>query len=154
MKIEKVKKLLTQNVLLIQKSLISFEKSLLKCRQIELDKELSFEEQEALDSLTSKFARISDIFTQKIIRAVSIIYREEPKTFIDLANFAEKIGLISNAEILLNIRDLRNEIAHEYVDDEILLLYQKSIELAEDLTKQINITTKYIKGNNLLKMDF
>jgi len=42
---------------------------------------------------------------------------------IDAVNFLEKIGIVESAEDLLNIRGLRNQIAHDYVTEDLNSLY-------------------------------
>ena len=49
--------------------------------------------------------------------------QENIKTIIDGANFLEKLEIIENADDLLNIREIRNQIAHEYVDMELPTLF-------------------------------
>lgn len=153
MSIKNTIKLLNKNSELLKKSLIDFEKSINKCKTINLEENLTFEEQESLDALASKFARISDIFTQKIIKSVAIIYRENCNTFIDRINFAEKIGLIPDASVLIEIRDLRNDIAHEYIDENLILLYKKLIELSQKLLIIIDNSFKNIETNDLFKLE-
>ena len=41
-----------------------------------------------------------------------------------MANFLEKIGILDKAEDLTNIRELRNQIAHDYVADDINDLFK------------------------------
>lgn len=147
MKIEKYKKLLEFYKQIIDYAKHSLVLSLEKCRKIDLNTEISFEEQESLDSLNSKFARLFDILVQKILVSIILLNREEAKTFIDKANFAEKIGLIDSAKSLIDIRDLRNEIAHEYVIDDLIELYKKTIELSEHLIDIIDSTLDYLKAN-------
>ena len=53
-----------------------------KCKMIGLESNYSFEEQESFDSLTSKFNRSSDLFTQKIIRTVGMLLHESFVPFL------------------------------------------------------------------------
>ena len=55
---------------LLQASVITLQLSIVKCRSIGQKEIYSFEELESFDSLTSKFNRTSDIFTQKVLRTV------------------------------------------------------------------------------------
>ena len=45
----------------------------IKCKKIGIKTEYSFEETESFDSLSSKFARTADIFTQKVLKTLFII---------------------------------------------------------------------------------
>jgi hypothetical protein len=64
-------------------------------------------------------------------------------------NKAEKLGIIYSADELLNIRDLRNQIAHEYLPEAIHDLMSDVIELYPSLKRNIDITQDY-----LLKRDW
>ena len=90
MNAQNIQRLLESNRELLKRSLPSFEKSLTKCRRIALSANLSFEEEECFDSLTSKFSRISDIYTQKVLKSVTFLLREEAIIFIDRMNLCEK----------------------------------------------------------------
>lgn len=142
----KTLELLKHNYSLLLQSIQTLNKSLDKCKKIGVKKNYSFEEMESFDSLTSKFARTSDIYTQKVLRTVLILLREAQNTFIDMANKAEQINLINTADDLISIRDLRNEIAHEYLLEELHEIYKQTIEYSEKLIDNINTTKIYINN--------
>ena len=136
--------LLKYNYAILLQSIQTLEKSLEKCKKIGGKDNYSFEEMESFDSLTSKFARTSDIYTQKVLRTVLILLRESQNTFIDMVNKAEQIELINSADNLINIRDLRNEIAHEYIEEELFEIYKQTITYTEILINNINLSKNYI----------
>jgi hypothetical protein len=139
--------LLNESFLKLEVSLKSFELSYNKCKDIGLKANYSFGEAEAFDSLTSKFARISDIFTQKILRSIFLLLHEGTPSLIDLANSAEKLNIIKDADTLLLIRDIRNQISHEYDEENLNLIYNQIFELAyllkEDIFKSKQFAYKY-----------
>jgi len=139
-----IRNVLDQNRKLLTQALQSFEKSLAKCQSIPLVEPLSFEAEESFDSLTSKFARISDVFTQKVLKSIVLLMREDAPTFVDRMNFCEKLLLIPSAEDLISIRDLRNLIAHEYSEDRILEIYQETLALSGKLVLAIQQTEQSI----------
>jgi len=104
-----------------------------KCSQLTPSPRQSFEEEESFDALTSKFARCSDILTQKVLKTVVFILREEAPTFVDRMNLCEKLGAIPSAKSLIEIRDLRNTIAHEYAMDDLMELYVDVLKLCPQL---------------------
>jgi len=71
-------------------------------------------ELESYEALTARFARAIDILTQKVFTSIFLILAENPVSFIDKCQLAEKIGMIKNASNLIKMRGLRNEIIHEY----------------------------------------
>ena len=100
--------LLDLNWNLLKQALPSFERSLVKCRDFDFSLPISFETEESLDALSSKFSRVSDIFTQKVLKTLIFVLREDAPTFLDRMNLCEKLGIIPSAEEIIAIRDLRN----------------------------------------------
>ncbi len=90
------------------------EKSHTKCSVTGVKPKYSDDELEAFDALTSRFARASDILTHKVFPLIDMIEFEPRGSFLDTINRAEKRGLIPSAFLFKEIRELRNEIAHEY----------------------------------------
>lgn len=106
-------------------------------------------ELERLELLSSRFARSSDFLTQKVLKNYFILVQENYKTFLDLCDICEKYGFIEKSDSLLNIRDLRNQIAHEYEDEALNALYQEIFNFTPVLMNMINIVIENI--NNSLK---
>lgn len=101
------------------------------------------------ESLTSRFARTSDIFTQKVMKGIILILREDAKTFIDKANLFEKLDICS-AEELKMIRDLRNEITHEYKMGDITEIFEAVIEYSEKLLDITEKAKNYVIDRKML----
>ena len=135
--------LLDLNWSLLKQALPSFERSLVKCRDLDFSLPISFEAEESLDALSSKFSRVSDIFTQKVLKTFIFVLREDAPTFLDRMNLCEKLGIIPSAEELIAIRDLRNIIAHEYLSENLVEIYMEIIELSDDLLKAILETERF-----------
>jgi hypothetical protein len=142
--------LLNLNWNLLKQALPSFERSLVKCRDIDFSPPISFETEESLDALSSKFSRVSDIYTQKVIKTLLFLLREDAPTFLDRMNLCEKLGIIPSAEELIAIRDLRNIIAHEYLSENLLEIYREIIRLSDNLMKSITLTDKFLSERKFL----
>jgi uncharacterized protein YutE (UPF0331/DUF86 family) len=113
------------------------------------------EELERLESLTSRFARLADLLIQKIMRLIDELELTPDGTVLDRIQRAEKRGWIESGRDLVEIRELRNLIAHEYATDRMPEIYQavsaltpkllmivpKIRSYAEQLTKQYSQTT-------------
>lgn len=123
--------------------------SLQRCKKIGMKTDYSLEELDRFESLTSRFARTSDIYTQKVMKGVILILREEANTFIDRANLFEKLE-VSSAEDLKLIRDLRNEISHEYKIDDITEIFEAVIEYSDKLIEVIKRTKAFAEKKNLI----
>ena len=135
--------LLDLNWSLLKQALPSFERSLVKCRDLDFSLPISFETEESLDALSSKFSRVSDIFTQKALKTLIFVLREDAPTFLDRMNLCEKLGIIPSAEELIAIRDLRNIIAHENLSENLVEIYMEIIELSDTLLKAILETERF-----------
>jgi uncharacterized protein YutE (UPF0331/DUF86 family) len=89
------------------------------CSRIGLKVGYDDEERDRFESLTSKFARLSDLILKQAIKTIDILDLEEaPETVRDAINRAEKKGLISSAAKFIEIRQLRNRISHEYAESD------------------------------------
>lgn len=148
---EKLQLVLEQNLDLLTKSAKTLNISVQKCSDIGVKSEYSFEEQESFDALTSKYSRTTDIYIQKVLRSLFNLLREPQLTIIDLSNRAEKLDIITSAKDLLEIRDLRNSIAHEYIEEIINELYQQTLNFTDVLNNCIDKTKFYIETKRLLE---
>lgn len=117
------------------------------CEKYGEKKVYPFEELDHLEALTSRFARLSDILTQKIFRLIDEIDLETPGTLRDRLNRAEKKSLISSAESFVQMRFLRNDIAHEYMPQAIQQIYQKVMMMTPILLASVNEIKQYTKSN-------
>jgi hypothetical protein len=135
---------------LLQSSVNTLQLSVQKCQVIGIKESYTFEELESFDSLTSKFNRTSDIFTQKVLRTIWMLLHEPFAPFIDMMNNCEKIGILQSADQMIEIRDLRNQIAHEYLPDAIRELVPECIELSANLLENIGICKLFLQSRGWL----
>ena len=142
------RQLLAEELYLLDKSVETLKLSVIKCEKLVGKYDLSFEEMESLDSLTSKFSRTSDLYTQKVLRTIWMLLHEPFVPFIDLLNKAEKMNLIIQADQLIEIRDLRNQIAHEYIPEAINELIPEVIANCTILFQNILQSETFIKNRN------
>ncbi len=148
MSISKKRKLLISQMeaylALLDKSVVALCYSYKKCSAIKEKQKYDLEQQESFEALTSRFARTSDILTQKVFKTLFILLQENTKTIIDAANFLEKLEIIEKADDLLNIREIRNQIAHEYVESDIKALFHDVLRYVPLLKKIIDNVKNYI----------
>ena len=134
---QRYRSVLDEAILSLDKSLTALNHSYQKCSDIiNASLDYSLDEQESFEALASRFARSSDILTQKVLKTLYILLQEDIKTVIDGANFLEKLEIIDNADDLLNIQAIRNQIAHDYIQDDLEAFYQEIIDFIP-LLKQI-----------------
>lgn len=142
--------ILNEEWLLLASSMRTLQLSVEKCTLIGTKQEYTFTELESFDSLTSKFGRSSDIYTQKVLRTTWILLHEAFGPFIDMMNGMEKIGVIHSSDQLLDIRDLRNKIAHEYLPDAIKSLIPDVIHFSSILEENIKTTEQFLTEHHWL----
>ncbi|MCK4799052.1 MAG: hypothetical protein KAT05_16885 [Spirochaetes bacterium] len=144
-------KVLKEQLISLEKAKDILEYSYKRCNKIEIKEGYSYEEMDKFESLTSRFARLSDIFIQKILRIIEIIDLEPQETVRDRINKAEKKGLIESAEKFKEIRILRNSIAHEYIMEALLDIFKNVLEYTPILFDSVDRVKQYCiryKKNN------
>lgn len=120
--------LLKKQLQQMHKAAASLEWSLQRCRPLD-SKQLSSEDEEKFETLTARFARMSDILIQKIFRQIDELDLESPGTIRDRINRAEKKALIDSAREFVVIRELRNAIAHEYEEEALSKIHSEVLRL-------------------------
>lgn len=125
-------------------------RSLKRCQKVAAKSELSAADLDAFEALTSRFARLSDMILQKLFRGLDRIELEDSGTLLDALNRAEKRGLVDSAAAFREIRELRNEIAHEYAQEELSELFegvlQHSPALLEIVRRADDYCLRYLSG--------
>jgi hypothetical protein len=96
-----------------------------------------------LENVTNRFARLSDILIQKIFRSIDQVMLETPGSIIDVIQRAEKRGLC-DASIMRYMRELRNAIAHEYSDEDLLALFLTVNRMSDKLLDIFSKTTLFV----------
>jgi 2-oxo-4-hydroxy-4-carboxy--5-ureidoimidazoline (OHCU) decarboxylase len=86
--------------------------SMTRCQDLIGRHELSMEEMERLESLTSRFARLADLLIQRIFRLIDDIELTGASTVLDRIYRTEKRGFGAASDII-KICELRNIIAYE-----------------------------------------
>ena len=82
-------------------------------QQIESDPILA----ERLDAFVSRFGRLQDTVGDKLLPALLLALAERSGPAIDNLDKAEKLGFIESADTWMELRRLRNQMVHEYIED-------------------------------------
>ena len=94
-----------------------------------------------IDQLIFRFSKLQDSLGEKIFPAILILSGEEvkKKTFIDILNRIEELGIVYKIK-WLQLRESRNEIAHEYSFNagEIVNAINRIFTVSDDLIKIYN----------------
>jgi uncharacterized protein with HEPN domain len=108
----KLKEKLRIDIETLQKLEANLCESVEICRSLNFDT-LNLQANREIEALTARFERAQDYFVTKVLRMIDILEGEEGVT-IDVLNRSEKRGLIESSDQFLEMRRLRNKIAHEY----------------------------------------
>lgn len=72
---------------------------------------------ERVDAFVSRFGRLQDTLGDKLLPSLLSALGENPAPKIDMLDRAERLGLIASSEQWMQLRRLRNQMIHEYVED-------------------------------------
>jgi hypothetical protein len=91
--------------------------TLLQANQLETEIELA----ERVEAFVGRFGRLQDTVGDKLLPLLLAALGEKPSAAIDNLDRAERLGLINSADEWMTMRNLRNQMVHEYVEDPVLL---------------------------------
>ncbi len=115
------------------------------CSKIGVKKDYADDEFDAFETLTSRYARTADIIIYKVFRSIDAVEFENHGSLIDVLNRAHRSGFFESIEKIRQIKELRNEIAHEYVKDDIIELFGEVVEAVPELFKIFENISGYMK---------
>jgi hypothetical protein len=75
--------------------------------------DLSRQDLREIGALTDRFQRAQDFFVSHTLRSIDLLSGDQGTT-LDVLQRAEQRGVIDSADVYLEMRALRNKIAHEY----------------------------------------
>lgn len=118
---------------------------------------LNEEEIAYVDQFIYRFAKLQDTIGQKLFKVVLLTLDEDVsrKSAMDIFNRLEQLGIIKDYDVWKGLRELRNELAHEYENDnkqaadKLIIL----IESAPKLEKYLVDIIQYLHGKGLLTSD-
>jgi hypothetical protein len=90
---------------------------------------------ERVDAFVSRFGRLQDTLGDKLLPVLLSALGEKVSAVIDNLDRAERLGLIPSAEQWMEIRKLRNQMVHDYVEDPIVLA--DALETAHDFVPML-----------------
>jgi hypothetical protein len=120
----------------LQQAAAHLQHSVLRCAGAQGWQEPTPEQLERLESLASRFARLTDILIQRIFRLADELELVGSSTVLDRIYRAEKRQWVE-AESLINMRELRNLIAHEYAADAMAEIYNAVLKYSPILLATI-----------------
>lgn len=90
-----------------------------------------------LDMITNRFGKLQDIIGAKILPLIlELLGETDTASFIDKLNRLEKLNIINSASWWMELREIRNQITHDYPNN-----YE---QLATDFNKLISFATELL----------
>jgi uncharacterized protein YutE (UPF0331/DUF86 family) len=125
----------------------SYEKSL----RIQNKEQFTEDDLDALENLASRYAKACDLLIHKVFRSIDKVEFEDEGTLIDVANRAEKRELIDSVDELREMKDLRNQIVHEYISENLKGLFNDIMNFIPKLFEIQKKVEKYCKKYEIAK---
>jgi len=139
-----MKEKLLQDKELLKKQLFWIDISYDECKIIGVKKEYSIEEFGKFETLCSRYSSSIDFLIRKIFRTLDEYEFENQGTLVDIVNNAHKRGLFEDVDELRIMKDVRNSIVHEYIEDELTEMFEEVLEYTSKLIDIIHNTLDYM----------
>ena len=97
--------------------LFTIEFTLQQATRLEADHDLA----ERVEAFVGRFGRLQDTVGDKLLPMLLDALGEKTSAVIDNLDRAERLGLLNSADEWMTIRNLRNQMVHEYVEDPVVL---------------------------------
>src|SRR5450759_798838 len=91
--------------------------ALTQAAQIEADADLA----ERVEAFVGRFGRLQDTVGDKLLPMLLTALGEKTSAAIDNLDRAERLGLLNSADEWMTMRNIRNQMIHEYVEDPVVL---------------------------------
>jgi len=76
---------------------------------------------ERVEAFVGRFGRLQDTVGDKLLPLLLTALGEKPSAAIDNLDRAERLDLLKSADEWILMRNLRNQMVHEYVEDPVIL---------------------------------
>ena len=116
-----------------------------ECSKIGIKTQYSAEEFGKFETLCSRYSRGIDFLIRKIFRTIDEYEFENQGTLIDVVNRAHKRGLFEDIEELRIMKDVRNTIVHEYIEDDLVEVFEEVLQYSATLITIIKNSLNYIE---------
>ncbi len=85
------------------------------------DLEINLDLADRVESFVSRFGRLQDTLGDKLLPRLLTAVGEQPRAFVDNLAKAERMGWLPSGQAWVDMRALRNQMVHEYMEDPLVL---------------------------------
>jgi len=132
----------------LEKQLFWLDYSYQQVKDLSTPENFSIEQFNQFENLCSRYARTINFLVRKVFRCLDDVEFENQGTLIDVVNHAHKRGLFEDIESIRQIKDIRNEIVHEYLDDALQSVFSDVLKTAPELIAIGRTTLVYVEKVN------
>jgi len=140
-----IKQKLQNDLQLLEKQLFWVQLSTSQCQNIGIKTSYSIEEFGLFETLCSRYRRGIDFLIPKIFRTIDEYEFENQGTLIDVVNNAHKRGLFNDIEQVRLMKDVRNTIVHEYIEENLQNTFEEVLTYSQSLIEIMQTTQNYIQ---------
>lgn len=97
---------------------------------------------ERVEAFVSRFGRLQDTPGDKVIPSYLAAQGERAGAFGDNLDRAERLGLVPDAQTWIDMRRLRKQMAHEYIEDPTVLA--TALQAGHEFVRQLEQTVASI----------
>jgi len=141
-----MKEKLRADYILLEKQIFWLEISYKQCSQIGIKADYTIEEFGYFETLCSRYSRGIDFLIRKIFRSLDEFEFENQGTLVDVVNHAHKRNLFEDIDQLRLMKDMRNTIVHEYIEDHLVAIFADVFEYSQCLMEIMNNTRVYMQN--------
>ena len=145
MKVEERREIFCENLKLFNKSIFWLKRSLQRVKSIENFEKLTEEQLEIIETLMNRYSRAVDILINKVLRSLDYLELEESSRKLDIVIRAEKRSFVKDYNILIEMKDLRNELAHEYLEERLRDRLEEVISKSRELVEIADKINRYVQ---------
>ncbi len=136
---------LVANIKLLKRQIYWLKISYDETKIIGIKEQYSIDEFGKFETLCSRFSRSIDFLVRKVYRSIDEYELETQGTLIDVVNRAHKRGILDDIEELRMIKEIRNSIAHEYVEEGLLKVFEDVLLYTPKLQAMMQKSVDYGK---------
>jgi hypothetical protein len=119
------------------------KRSYIQCKDINTENPINDDNYDRFESLTSWFSRVIDMLIHNVFRSNNAYELEDGGTILDIINRAHKRRIFESVDEIRNMKDLRNDISHEYNTESLIELFKETLSYTPSLIELAENTQVY-----------
>jgi hypothetical protein len=109
------------------------------------------ERAERLEAFVSRYGRLQGTLVDKLLPRWLLALAERPGSQIEVLNRAERLGVVESTIAMLEARQLRNRVVHEYMTDSAA--FAEDLHLAEAYSRMLIETYRRVRDDAQTRMN-